>query len=252
MLSDDQLMRYSRQLLLPEFDIAGQEALAAARVLMIGAGGLGCPAGLYLAGAGIGELVIVDADEVESSNLHRQIAYREADVGQPKATALADTLRRLNGEVRIVAEQRRADEQWLASVVPGFTLVLDCCDNFATRQAINAACQASGVPVVSGAAIRLQAQLVAFDFRRSDSPCYICLYGDGEGPDTLCSESGILGPVVGTVGTLQALMAIRLLTGDAVAGTLHLFDAATLQWRQMTLRKDPACPVCGAAQASDA
>ena len=246
MLNDDQLLRYSRQLLLPEFDIAGQEALAAARVLMIGAGGLGCPAGLYLAGAGIGELVIVDADTVESSNLHRQIAYREADVGQPKATALAATLQRLNSEVRIVPHQLRADEQWLASVVHGFTLVLDCCDNFATRQAINAACHAAGVPVVSGAAIRLQAQLVAFDFRRNDSPCYLCLYGDGDGPDMLCSESGILGPVVGTVGTMQALMAIRLLTGHAVGGTLHLLDAATLQWRQMALRKDPACPLCGA------
>lgn len=246
MFTDDQLMRYSRQLLLPEFDIAGQEALAAARVLMIGAGGLGCPAGLYLAGAGIGELVIVDADTVESSNLHRQIAYRESDVGKPKALALAETLQRLNGEVRITARQQRADESWLASVVSQFTLVLDCCDNFATRQAINAACQPAGVPVVSGAAIRLQAQLVAFDFRRSDSPCYTCLYGDGDGPDMLCSESGILGPVVGTVGTLQALLAIRLLTGHRVDGVLHLFDAATLQWRQMTLSKDPACPACAA------
>jgi molybdopterin-synthase adenylyltransferase len=244
MLSDDQLMRYSRQLLLPGFDVAGQDAVASARVLIVGAGGLGCPVALYLAGAGVGELVIVDPDEVDSSNLHRQIAYRESNVGQPKAEALAATLRALNSDITITAHVHTADSDWLAAMLPGVSLVLDCCDNFATRSAVNAVCHAAGVPLVSGAAIRLEGQLVAFDFRDPATPCYACLYGEGDGPDTLCSESGILGPVVGTVGTLQALMALRLLTGHKVDGVLHLFDAATMQWRQMTLRKDPACPVC--------
>ncbi|MBZ2188586.1 molybdopterin-synthase adenylyltransferase MoeB [Alcanivorax sp. JB21] len=245
MLTDDQLLRYSRQILLPEFDVAGQAAAAAARVLVIGAGGLGCPAALYLAGAGVGELILVDPDMVDSSNLHRQIAYREADVGQPKARALAATLRALNSDVRVHEHVLAADGNWLASQVPGVTLVLDCSDNFATRESVNRACHAAGVPLISGAAIRQEGQLAVFDFRQPDSPCYGCLYGDGEGPDTLCSESGILGPVVGTVGTLQAHLALRLLSGADVGGVLHLFDGATMSWRQLRLRRDPGCRVCG-------
>ncbi|MCH8544537.1 MAG: molybdopterin-synthase adenylyltransferase MoeB [Alcanivorax sp.] len=245
MLTDDQLLRYSRQILLPEFDVAGQAALAAARVLLIGAGGLGCPAALYLAGAGVGELILADPDKVDSSNLHRQIAYRETDVGQPKAQALAATLHALNSEVRITAHVLAADDSWLATQVPGVTLVLDCSDNFATREAVNRACHAAGVPLISGAAIRQEGQLAVFDFRQPESPCYGCLYGDGEGPDTLCSESGILGPVVGTVGTLQAHLALRLLSGANVGGVLHLFDGATMSWRQLRLRRDPGCRVCG-------
>lgn len=245
MLTDDQLLRYSRQILLPEFDVAGQAAVATARVLLIGAGGLGCPAALYLAGAGVGELILVDPDTVESSNLHRQIAYREADVGQPKARALAATLRALNSDVRVREHVLAAGEAWLAAQVPGVTLVLDCSDNFATRESVNRACHAAGVPLISGAAIRQEGQLAVFDFRQPESPCYGCLYGDGEGPDTLCSESGILGPVVGTVGTLQAHLALRLLSGADVGGVLHLFDGATMSWRQLRLRRDPGCRVCG-------
>src|SRR5690606_19072896 len=159
------------------------------------------------------ELVIVDPDHVDTSNLHRQIAYREQDVGRPKAEALANTLRALNSEIVITPYPRVADRDWLAATVPGMSLVLACCEKLATRSAVNAACHAAGIPLVSGAAIRLEGQLAAFDFRRPAAPCYACLYGNGDGPDTLCSESGILGPVVGTIGTLQAQMALRLMTG---------------------------------------
>ena len=246
MFTDDQLLRYSRQILLPEFDVAGQEALARARVLMVGAGGLGCPAGLYLAGAGIGRLEIVDDDVVERSNLHRQVAFREADLGQSKAEALAAQLRALNEEVTVRAHVRRAESDWLAQRLGEQDLVLDCTDNFATRDAVNRACRKAGVPLVTGAAIRLEGQLAVFDFREQESPCYACLYGQGAAGDTLCSQSGILGPVVGTVGTLQALLAIRLLCGAPVAGWLHLFDGATMEWRRLRFRRDPDCPVCGA------
>lgn len=245
MLSDDALLRYSRQILLPSFDVEGQENVAASRVMIVGAGGLGCPAALYLAGAGVGEIVLVDPDTVEASNLHRQVAYRESDIGQPKAQALAAQLMALNSGIRVAAWPRAADANWLGEHLPGMTLVLDCTDNFASRDQINRACHRAGIPLISAAAIRLEGQLAAFDFRRPDSPCYACVYGDGAAPDTLCSESGILGPVVGTLGTLQAHLALRLLTGAEVGGTLHLLDATTLTWRTLSLKRDPACPVCG-------
>ncbi len=247
MFSDDQLLRYSRQILLPRFDVAGQEAMAAARVLIVGAGGLGCPVALYLAGAGVGRIEIVDPDHVEASNLHRQVAYRESDLGQSKAEALAGQLRALNGEVTVNAHVRRADSQWLAEQVPGVDLVLDCTDHFEIRDQLNRACHAARVPLISGAAIRMEGQLVAFDFREDDSPCYACVYGEGAAPSTLCSESGILGPVVGTIGTLQALLAMRLLCGESVGSWLHIFDGTGLEWRRLRLRRDPACPLCGSA-----
>lgn len=244
-LDDQQLTRYSRQLLVEEFDLDGQQALRAATVLMIGCGGLASPAALYLAGAGIGRLWLVDDDHVDLSNLHRQIAFHGDDLGTPKATALARRLGGLNPDTRIEAFTARADEGWLDRHLPEATVVLDCTDNFATRQMINAACVRHRKPLISGAAIRFDGQLAVFDLRDPDSACYACVYGAGTDGDLACSEAGILGPVVGTVGTLQALLAMHLLSGRAVAPALRLFDGRTAGWRQVRLTKDPGCPVCG-------
>ena len=244
-LSDDQLQRYSRQLLLADFDLDGQEAIAGATVLMVGCGGLGNPAALYLAGAGVGRLLLVDDDQVDTSNLHRQIAFRGNQVGTGKAEALAAQLHDLNPDVIIEAHAVRADPAWLDRHLPAVDLVLDCCDNFATRQIINAACVRHRKPLISGAAIRLDGQLAVFDPRDPDSACYACVYGDGTDGDLACSEAGILGPVVGTIGVLQALLALHLLTGKAVTPCLRLFEGRTLSWREVAFRKDPACPVCG-------
>jgi molybdopterin-synthase adenylyltransferase len=244
MLSDDQLLRYSRQILLADVDLAGQEKLLAATVLIVGAGGLANPAALYLAGAGVGRLLIADGDLLEASNLQRQIGFRESDIGANKADALAGQLAALNAGVQIEVHPHFADESWLAEMVPTVDVVLDCSDNFSTRSMVNSACVKAKKPLVSGAAIRFSGQLAVFDLRRDDTACYACLYGSGESRDELCSESGILGPVVGIMGTLQALQAIRLIVGLPVAEKLQLFDAHTLEWKSLGLRRDPACPVC--------
>lgn len=248
MFNDEQLNRYSRQLMVDELDLDGQEALAAARVLIVGCGGLANPAALYLAGAGVGQLVLADDDRVELSNLHRQVAFRGDQVHQPKAEALRDQLQLLNADVDVRSAVVRVDDAWLDEAVSAATLVLDCTDNFTTRQAINRACVTHGKPLVSGAAIRMDGQLAVFDLRAADSPCYACVYGEGTDGDLACSEAGILGPVVGVVGTLQALAAIRTLSGAAVASVLHLFDGRTLGWRQVAIPRDPQCPVCAARQ----
>lgn len=248
MFNDEQLNRYSRQLMVEELDLEGQDALAAARVLIVGCGGLANPAALYLAGAGVGQLVLADDDRVELSNLHRQVAFRGDQVNQPKAEALRDQLQQLNADVDIRSVVVRVGDAWLDEAVSAATLVLDCTDNFATRQAINRACVAHRKPLVSGAAIRMDGQLAVFDLRAADSPCYACVYGESIGGDLACSEAGILGPVVGVVGTLQALAAIRTLSGASVASVLHLFDGRTLGWRQVAIPRDPECPVCAARQ----
>jgi adenylyltransferase/sulfurtransferase len=244
MLNDDQLLRYSRQLMVEEFDLAGQEALAGARVLVVGCGGLANPAALYLAGAGVGELVLADDDAVELSNLHRQVAFRGKDVGQSKAEALKAQLQALNSDVSVQAHTVRVDADWLDREVASATVVLDCTDNFATRQSINQACVTHRTPLVSGAAIRMDGQLAVFDLRQPDSACYACVYGDGTDGDLACSQAGIVGPVVGVVGTLQALAAMQVLLGNPMPATLRLFDGRTLSWREMRFHKDPACPVC--------
>lgn len=244
MLNDDQLLRYSRQLMVEEFDLAGQEALAGARVLVVGCGGLANPAALYLAGAGVGELVLADDDAVELSNLHRQVAFRGKDVGQSKAEALKAELQALNSDVSVQAHTVRVDADWLDREVASATVVLDCTDNFATRQSINQACVTHRTPLVSGAAIRMDGQLAVFDLRQPDSACYACVYGDGTDGDLACSQAGIVGPVVGIVGTLQALAAMQVLLGNPMSATLRLFDGRTLSWREMRFHKDPACPVC--------
>lgn len=244
MLTDDALLRYSRQILLADVDIEGQEKLAAASVLIVGAGGLGNPAALYLAGAGVKRIMLVDGDTLDVSNLHRQIAFRDAQTGQAKVQALAHQLRELNPQVEVQVFEQFADRALLDALLPQVSVVLDCTDNFATRSLINAACVAHRSALVSGAAIRFEGQLAVFDLRRDDVACYACLYGEGDAPDELCSQSGVLGPVVGTIGTLQALEAIKLLCGIDVQQVLHQFDGKALSWKQLAFRRDPDCPVC--------
>lgn len=247
MLTDDELLRYSRQLLLPSFDVAGQLALKSARALVVGAGGLGCPVALYLAGAGVGELVVVDDDAVETANLQRQIAFEESDLARRKAEALAERLRRINSAVTVTAVARRLEGEDLLSQVARATVVVDCTDNFTTRFALNRACVTAKVPLVSGAAIRGEGQLSVFDPRVPDSPCYHCLYGEEGSEDLTCSEAGVIGPLVGMIGTSQAMEAIKVISGigQPLVGRLLLLDAWQMEWRQMTLAKDPGCPVCG-------
>lgn len=245
MLTDEQLMRYSRQILLAEIDIAGQEALSSATVLIVGAGGLGNSAALYLAGSGVKKIIITDGDQLEVSNLHRQIAFRETQLSENKAHALKNQLQQLNPALSVAINEQFADAQWLGSNVPSASVVLDCSDNFATRTLVNRACYQHRVPLVSGAAIRFEGQLAVFDFRDDNAPCYACLYGEGEGVDTSCSESGVLGPVVGIIGAMQAMQAIKLICGLAIEQKLYLFDGKSLNWQALSFRKDSTCPVCG-------
>lgn len=248
MLSDGELLRYSRQILLAQVDIAGQLRLKDARVLIVGLGGLGSPVALYLAAAGVGELHLADFDQVDLSNLQRQVLHDESRIGQSKVDSALQRLAALNPEVRLVPLREALDADSLAARIAAVDLVLDCSDNFATRAAVNAACVATGRPLVSGAAIRLEGQLSVFDPRRADSPCYHCLYGEGSEAELSCSEAGVLGPVVGLVGSLQALEALKLLAGfgEPLVGRLLLVDAAGSRFRELRVRRDPGCPVCGA------
>lgn len=246
-MNDDQLLRYSRQIMLPQMDVAGQEALLAARVLIIGLGGLGCPAALYLAASGVGELTLADADAVDLSNLQRQIAHGTADIGMAKVDSAQQAMARLNDTVKVVPVARRLEGEELEQAVSNADVVLDCTDNFSSRFAINAAAVKHRVPLVSGAAIRLEGQLSVFDARREASPCYRCLYQDGDDMQLSCSESGVMAPLVGIIGTLQAMEAIKLITGigSTLTGRLLFLDAQTLQFREMKLNRNPACPCCG-------
>ncbi|WP_295471517.1 molybdopterin-synthase adenylyltransferase MoeB [uncultured Pseudomonas sp.] len=248
MLNDEELLRYSRQILLQQIDIDGQLRLQASRVLIVGVGGLGSPVALYLAAAGVGELHLADFDQVDLTNLQRQVVHDSASVGQPKVDSAMSRLAALNPLVRVVPHRQALDSDSLAAAVAAVDLVLDCCDNFATREAVNAACFAAGKPLVSGAAIRLEGQLSVFDPRRADSPCYHCLYGHGSDAELTCSEAGVVGPLVGLVGSLQALEALKLLAGfgEPMVGRLLLIDALGTRFRELKVRRDPACEVCGA------
>lgn len=246
-MNDDALLRYSRHIMLDEIDIEGQERLLASRVLIVGAGGLGSPAALYLAGAGIGRLVIADDDQVELSNLQRQIAHSEATLGCSKAESAAESARAMNAECDVVALPRRLEGGSLHDEVAAADVVLDCTDGFGSRQAINRACVATRTPLVSGAAIRFSGQLAVFDPRQADAPCYACLYGEqGDDESLTCAQSGVISPLVGIIGSFQALEALKLISG---AGRPHrglsTFDALSGEWRRYTLPRDPACPVCG-------
>ncbi len=245
-MNDEQLLRYSRHLMLSGFDVAGQEALLAARVLIVGLGGLGSPAAMYLAAAGVGNLLLADNDVVELSNLQRQIAHKTAGIGRNKAESARETLLELNPGIRVETVTGRLEGAALEQLVAGCTAVLDCSDNFSTRFALNAACHHHRVPLVSGAAIRTEAQLSVFDPRSPAAPCYRCLYQDGVDTDLSCSESGVMAPLVGIVGSMQALECIKVLSGfgQPLVGRLLLIDAATLQIRTLVLQKNPDCPVC--------
>jgi adenylyltransferase/sulfurtransferase len=244
-MEDEQLLRYGRQILLPQIDIEGQQRLLDARVLIIGLGGLGSPVAMYLASAGVGSLTLIDFDTVDLSNLQRQIAHRTEDLGRPKVDSARDTLLRLNPECRIECVGEKLDKQGLTEQARKADLVIDCSDNFATRFAVNAACASSGRPLVSGAAVRLEGQVSLFTGRPAE-PCYRCLYGEEGQEDQRCSENGVLAPVVGIIGSIQATEALKWLsgTGTTLAGRLLVLDALTMSWRTLTLKADPACPVC--------
>lgn len=246
MLSDEELLRYSRQILMSSFDIAGQEKLKAARVLVIGAGGLGCPVALYLGAAGVGHLVLVDDDQIELANLQRQIAFEQRWLGASKAEKLAERVRAINPEISVHAVNRRVDGADLQQLVAESSLVLDCTDNFNTRFALNRASVATRVPLVSGAAIRGEGQLSVYDPGQPASPCYHCLYPEQGNEDLTCSEAGVIGPLVGMIGSVQAMEAIKMLSGVGrpLVGRLLILDAWQMEWREMKLVKDPECPVC--------
>lgn len=247
-MTDDQLLRYSRHILLDEIGVEGQRKLLASHALVVGAGGLGSPVALYLGSAGVGHITLVDDDVVDLTNLQRQIAHSMARMGQPKVESAAQAIAALNPDVRVTCIQARADAARLHSLVADADVVLDCCDNFATRQAVNAACMAHGKPLVSGAAVRFDGQLAVFDPRDSASPCYACVFPPESPPEeTRCATLGVFAPVVGIIGSLQAAEALKLIcgAGRTATGRLLMLDGRTLQFTEMGLPRDPACPVCG-------
>jgi adenylyltransferase/sulfurtransferase len=228
--------------------IEGQERLRAARALVVGAGGLGCPAALYLAASGVGKLTIADPDKVDLTNLQRQVLYRTDSVGAQKVDAARAALNALNPEVDIVPLRKKLGPEDLPQLVAGADVVLDCSDNFATRHALNRACVAAGKPLVAGAAIRFDAQVMVFDLREKASPCYACLFPEnGDAEEVQCSTMGVFAPLTGVVGALQAMEAAKLLAGagESMSGRLLLLDARRAEWRTVRVKKDPACAVCG-------
>lgn len=246
-MNDAELLRYSRHIMLPDIDIAGQEALLAAHVLIVGLGGLGCPAALYLAAAGVGTLTLVDHDRVELGNLQRQIAHATADIDKPKAESVAESVRALNPGIAVHARVEKLGAHNCAPLVQGVDLVVDGSDNFSVRFAVNQACVQWRKPLVFAAAIRGEAQVALFNATPA-SPCYRCLYDDVAGDDTLsCAQSGVLAPLVGVVGALQALEALKVIVGFGanLDGYLLTFDAMQMAWHKLRLRKNPACPCCG-------
>ena len=249
-LNDSQLLRYSRHILLNEIGIEGQQRIREARVLIIGAGGLGSPAAYYLASAGVGSIVLVDSDTVDLTNLQRQILHTTDRVGTPKAHSGQATLQAINPEVEVTPIAQRVDSDALGKLVARATIVLDCSDNFATRQATNRACVIHRKPLVSGAAIRFDGQVAVFDLRTPEAPCYACLFpassGADEGVDELCSTMGVFAPLTGIIGTMQAAEALKLAAGvgETLHGQLVMLDALTMRWHAVRVTRDPACPVC--------
>jgi molybdopterin/thiamine biosynthesis adenylyltransferase len=252
-VDDQQRLRYSRHLLLNEFGEEAQERLLAAHALVIGAGGLGSAALLYLAASGMGRITVCDGDRVDLTNLQRQIVHRHESIGRPKAASAAATLKGINPDIRIEALEERAGPERLAALVRQADVVLDCSDNFATRHALNRACVAARKPLVSGAGIRFDGQVAVFDLRRQDAPCYHCLFAeDADAEDVRCAVMGVFAPLVGIVGTFQAMEAIKLVAGvgETLAGRLMLFDALESRWHEVRLARDPQCRVCGDARAA--
>ena len=248
-MNDDQLLRYSRHILLDDIGIEGQERLRAAQVLVIGAGGLGSPVALYLGGAGIGRLTIVDDDVVDLTNLQRQIAHDLARVGMPKATSARQTIAALNPDVRVDAVVQRVDAAWLDDAVAEADVVLDCSDNFETRHAVNAACVRRAKPLVAGAAIGFDGQISVYDTRSGASPCYACVFAaDAAYEDVACATMGVFAPIVGIIGSIQAAEALKLIIGigESLAGRLSMLDARSMTWSEVRIARQPDCPVCGA------
>ncbi|QDF98227.1 molybdopterin biosynthesis protein MoeB [Azoarcus sp. DD4] len=249
-MNDDQLLRYSRHILLPEIGVEGQEAILAARVLVVGAGGLGSPAAMYLAAAGVGTLVLADGDTVDLTNLQRQILHSQDAVGRPKVESGRDTLARLNPLARVEALVERLEGAALDEQIAAADVVLDCSDNFATRHAINRACVRHRKPLVSGAAIRFDGQVSVFDLRKPDSPCYHCLFPEGdEVEEVRCAVMGVFAPLTGIIGTTQAAEALKLIVGcgTTLDGRLLLLDGLAMEWRSVSLGRDPGCAVCAQA-----
>lgn len=252
-MDDQQLLRYSRHILLPQVGIEGQERLLAARALIIGAGGLGSPAALYLASAGIGTLALADGDTVDLTNLQRQILHRSESVGMAKALSGQRTLNAVNPECRVVALEERLEGERLAAEVRAADVVLDCSDNFATRHAVNRACVAEKKPLVSGAAIRFDGQVAVFNPRLPGAPCYHCLFPQGEDVnEERCAVTGIFAPITGIVGAVQAAEALKLIAncGESLAGRLLLLDGLAMEWRSIRVPHDPGCNVCRLTKAT--
>jgi adenylyltransferase/sulfurtransferase len=244
-MDDASLLRYSRQILLPQIGVEGQQRLIGAHALVIGMGGLGSPVAMYLAAAGVGSLALVDDDRVDLSNLQRQIVHATADIGRPKVESARARLQALNPHCRVETHASRLEETALQQAIAHADIVLDCCDNFDTRFQLNRLCHASATPLVSGAAIRWEGQVATFLYGQGD-PCYHCLYGGGEDAAERCSENGVIAPLVGVIGSLQALEALKVLcgVGDSLRSRLLIFDGLHASWRTLRLRADPGCPVC--------
>lgn len=252
-MNDEQLLRYSRHILLDEVGIDAQQAWLDARALIIGAGGLGSPVALYLAASGVGRITLCDPDNVDLTNLQRQIIHRNASVGRPKVESARDTLADINPESRIVGLQERVSGARLDELVADADVVLDCCDNFATRHAVNRACVKHRRPLVSGAGIRFDGQVSVFDMRHDESPCYQCLFPENVAMEEMrCAVMGVFAPMVGIIGSIQAAEALKVLgsVGSSLAGRLLILDALSMQWRQVRIPRDPGCLVCGVAPAT--
>ncbi len=251
-MDDQQLLRYSRHLLLPQIDISGQETLLQSKVLLVGAGGLGSPAALYLAASGIGELVICDHDKVDLTNLQRQIIHHTHAIGKAKTESARETLVSINPEVNVITHQERVDESKLQNLVAQVDAVIDASDNFTTRHQINKICVKHQKPLISGAAVRFEGQVTVFDLRNNDSPCYHCLYPmEGDDADMPCAVMGVFAPLVGIIGSMQAAETIKVLLniGETLNGRLQLLDSQTMKWRTVQLKKDPSCKTCNKTSA---
>jgi len=246
-MNDDQLLRYSRHILLNEVGMEGQERIRAAHALVIGAGGLGSPVALYLGSAGVGHITVIDDDTVDVTNLQRQVAHTMARVGEPKVTSAKAAIEAINPEVRVTTIGQRADAALLDLQLPLADVVLDCSDNFATRHMVNAACVRHGKPLVSGAAIRFDGQLSVYDTRDASCPCYACVFPpDDDLEETRCATMGVFAPVVGIIGTMQAAEALKLLAGvgTSLAGRLQMLDARAMEWNEVRIPRNGACSVC--------
>lgn len=246
-MNDNQLLRYSRHILLDELGIEGQQRLLASHALVIGAGGLGSPVALYLGTAGVGRITLVDNDTVDLTNLQRQIAHDMSRIGQPKVASAAKSIHEINPEITVVALQERADAQRLDALVAEADVVVDCCDNFATRHAVNAACVKHGRPLVSGAAIGFDGQISVYDTQRAESPCYACIFpADATFEEVRCATMGVLAPLVGIIGSMQAAEAVKLLAGagSSLVGRLQMLDARTMEWTDIRTARSAECSVC--------